>query len=95
MNSTDFYNSAISMIEADMRRSGTGDIERVSLSVKQNSMQIDNLNNRLNNIESKIKDKHLTINLVHSNDNKSNENKIYMTDSQFNTLLNKLIINNR
>lgn len=95
MNSTDFYNSVISMIEADMRRSGTGDIERVSLSVKQNSMQIDNLNNRLNNIESKIKDKHLTINLVHSNDNKSNENKIYMTDSQFNTLLNKLIINNR
>lgn len=95
MNSTDFYNSAISMMEADMRRSGTGDIERVSLSVKKNSMQIDILNNRVNNIESKIKDKHLTINLVHSNDNKSNENKIYMTDSQFNTLLNKLIINNR
>jgi hypothetical protein len=82
-------------MEADMRRSGTGDIERVSLSVKQNSMQIDNLNNRLNNIESKIKDKHLTINLNHSDNNKSNENKIYMTDSQFNTLLNKLIINNR
>lgn len=95
MNSTDFYNSAISMMEADMRRSGTGDIERVSLSVKQNSMQIDILNNRVTDIESKIKDKHLTINLVHSNDNKSNENKIYMTDSQFNTLLNKLIINNR
>lgn len=95
MNSTDFYNSAISMMEADMRRSGTGDIERVNLSVKKNSMQIDDLNNRVTDIESKIKDKHLTINLVHSNDNKSNENKIYMTDSQFNTLLNKLIINNR
>ena len=95
MNSTDFYNCAISMMEADMKRSGTGDIERVSSLIKQMSMQIDNLNNRLTDIESKIKDKHITINLVHSNDNKSNENKIYMTDSQFNTLLIELIIKNR
>ena len=95
MNSTDFYNCVISMMGDGGVSSDQEDIKHVSLSVKQNSMQIDDLNNRVNNIESKIKDKHITINLVHSDTNKSNENKIYMTDSQFNTLLNKLIINNR
>ena len=95
MNSTDFYNSVISMMGDRGVSSDQEDIERVSSLIKQISMQIDDLNNRVNNIESKIKDKHITINLVHSDTNKSNENKIYMTDSQFNTLLNKLIINNR
>jgi septal ring factor EnvC (AmiA/AmiB activator) len=96
MNSIDINNAIMSQLKVESEwRNNNQDIERVSSLIKQNSMQIDNLNNRLNNIESKIKDKHLTINLVHSNDNKSNENKIYMTDSQFNTLLNKLIINNR
>ena len=95
MNSTDFYNSVISMMGDRGVGSDQKDIGRISLSVKKNSMQIDNLNNRVTDIESKIKDKHITINLNHSDNNKSNENKIYMTDSQFNTLLNKLIINNR
>lgn len=95
MNSTDFYNSVISMMGDRGVSSDQEDIERVSSLIKQILMQIDTLNNRANNIESKIKDKHITINLVHSDSNKSNENKIYMTDSQFNTLLNKLIINNR
>ena len=95
MNSTDFYNSVISMMGDRGVSSDQEDIERVSSLIKQISMQIDDLNNRANNIESKIEDKHITINLVHSDNNKSNENKIYMTDSQFNTLLIKLIINNR
>ena len=97
MNSIDINNAIMSQlkVESEWGNDNQEDIERVSLSVKKNSMQIDNLNNRVTDIESKIKDKHITINLVHSNDNTSNENKIYMTDSQFNTLLNKLIINNR
>ena len=97
MNSIDINNAVMSQLKVESKwgNDNQKDIERVSLSVKKNSMQIDILNNRVTDIESKIKDKHLTINLVHSNDNKSNENKIYMTDSQFNTLLNKLIINNR
>ena len=95
MNSTDFYNCVISMMGDRGVSSDQEDIERVSSLIKQISMQIDDLNNRVNNIESKIEDKHITINLVHSDNNKSNENKIYMTDSQFNTLLIKLIINNR
>ena len=96
MNSTDFYNVIMSQlkVESEWGNDNQEDIERVSSLIKQMSMQIDNLNNRVTDIESKIKDK-LTINLVHSDTNKSNENKIYMTDSQFNTLLNKLIINNR
>ncbi len=97
MNSIDINNAIMSQLKVESKwgNDNQKDIGRISLSVKKNSMQIDNLNNRVTDIESKIKDKHLTINLVHSNDNKSNENKIYMTDSQFNTLLNKLIINNR
>ena len=97
MNSIDINNAVMSQLKVESKwgNDNQKDIERVSLSVKKNSMQIDDLNNRVTDIESKIKDKHLTINLVHSDSNKSNENKIYMTDSQFNTLLNKLIINNR
>ena len=97
MNSIDIHNAIMSQlkVESEWGNDNQEDIERVSLSVKKNSMQIDILNNRVTDIESKIKDKHLTINLNHSDNNKSNENKIYMTDSQFNTLLNKLIINNR
>lgn len=96
MNSIDIHNTIMSQLKVESEWiNNNQDIERVSSLIKQILMQIDTLNNRANNIESKIKDKHLTINLVHSNDNKSNENKIYMTDSQFNTLLNKLIINNR
>ena len=96
MNSIDIHNAIMSQlkVESEWGNDNQKDIGRISLSVKKNSMQIDNLNNRVTDIESKIKDKHITINLNHS-DNKSNENKIYMTDSQFNTLLNKLIINNR
>ena len=97
MNSIDIHNAIMSQlkVESEWGNDNQEDIERVSLSVKKNSMQIDDLNNRVTDIESKIKDKHITINLNHSDNNKSNENKIYMTDSQFNTLLNKLIINNR
>ena len=97
MNSIDIHNAIMSQlkVESEWGNDNQEDIERVSLSVKKNSMQIDILNNRVTDIESKIKDKHITINLNHSDNNKSNENKIYMTDSQFNTLLNKLIINNR
>ena len=96
MNSIDIHNTIMSQLKVESEwRTNNQDIERISSSIKQILMQIDNLNNRVTDIESKIKDKHITINLVHSNDNKSNENKIYMTDSQFNTLLNKLIINNR
>ncbi len=97
MNSIDINNAVMSQLKVESKwgNDNQKDIERVSLSVKKNSMQIDDLNNRVTDIESKIKDKHITINLNHSDNNKSNENKIYMTDSQFNTLLNKLIINNR
>ena len=97
MNSIDIHNAIMSQlkVESEWGNDNQEDIERVSLSVKKNSMQIDILNNRVTDIEYKIKDKHITINLNHSDNNKSNENKIYMTDSQFNTLLNKLIINNR
>ena len=97
MNSIDIHNAIMSQlkVESEWGNDNQKDIERISLSVKKNSMQIDDLNNRVTDIESKIKDKHITINLNHSDNNKSNENKIYMTDSQFNTLLNKLIINNR
>jgi len=97
MNSIDIHNAIMSQlkVESEWGNDNQKDIGRISLSVKKNSMQIDNLNNRVTDIESKIKDKHITINLNHSDNNKSNENKIYMTDSQFNTLLNKLIINNR
>ncbi len=97
MNSIDINNAIMSQlkVESEWENGNQKDIECISLSIKKNSMQIDDLNNRVNNIESKIKDKHITINLNHSDNNKSNENKIYMTDSQFNTLLNKLIINNR
>ena len=97
MNSIDIHNAIMSQlkVESEWGNDNQKDIECISLSVKKNSMQIDNLNNRVTDIESKIKDKHITINLNHSDNNKSNENKIYMTDSQFNTLLNKLIINNR
>lgn len=97
MNSIDINNAIMSQlkVESELGNDNQKDIGCISLSVKKNSMQIDNLNNRVTDIESKIKDKHITINLNHSDNNKSNENKIYMTDSQFNTLLNKLIINNR
>ena len=97
MNSIDIHNAIMSQlkVESEWGNDNQKDIGRISLSVKKNSMQIDNLNNRVTDIESKIKDKHITINLNHSDNNKSNENKIYMTDSQFNTLLNTLIINNR
>ncbi len=97
MNSIDIHNAIMSQlkVESEWGNDNQKDIGRISLSVKKNSMQIDNLNNRVTDIESKIKDKHITINLNHSDNNKSNENKVYMTDSQFNTLLNKLIINNR
>lgn len=97
MNSIDIHNAIMSQlkVESEWGNDNQEDIECISLSVKKNSMQIDNLNNRVTDIESKIKDKHITINLNHSDNNKSNENKVYMTDSQFNTLLNKLIINNR
>ena len=97
MNSIDIHNAIMSQlkVESEWGNDNQKDIGRISLSVKKNSMQIDNLNNRVTDIESKIKDKHITINLNHSDNNKSNENKVYMTDSQFNTLLIKLIINNR
>ena len=97
MNSIDIHNAIMSQlkVESEWGNDNQKDIGRISLSVKNNTKQIDNLNNRVTDIESKIKDKHITINLNHSDNNKSNENKVYMTDSQFNTLLNKLIINNR